>query len=397
MAWVRGLKGACAMATSISGSIPEAIPGHDSTSPDPTPSVAPEFKPAHIDALTSPRFLFGLYVLVKHAGWSAMKELNLLPKPIDTFMSNAEVSISYFFTMSGFVLAYVYLNKFQQKGALGRYARARFSRVYPVFFLSLILLLPFMKLVSLSYDLPQFFLLQSWIPLALSDGSLVSNWNMQSWTLSVELFCYISFPWTLRFFEQMSTRAIVVCTLATCVLMLALRLPGIDNATHVLFQWQTYLPYPLLRWPEFVYGVLLAILYRRGVAPKSPMLMHILIVVIGVVLFTVHSQWLYGPLAVLCGIVILLLTTSSGSSPLNAILTHPLAVMLGRASYSLYILQLPIYLILHEAFPTGWFGKLAYVPLMIGVSIAVFFLYEEPMHRWLRGAKPKKMAAPLTT
>jgi len=385
------------MATSITSSAPEVAPSHDGTYADPVPPVLPEFKPAHVDALTSPRFLFGLYVLVKHAGWSGMKELGLLPKPINTFMANAEVSISYFFTMSGFVLAYVYLNKFEQKGSIGRYARARFARVYPVFFLSLILLLPFVNLVSLPHDLPQFFLLQSWIPLSLSDGSLVSNWNMQSWTLSVELFCYVSFPWTLRRFEQMSTPVIVAFTLATCVLMVALRLPGIDKAEHALFQWQTYLPYPLLRWPEFVYGILLAILYRRGVAPKSPMLLHVLIVVIGVTLFTVHSSWLYGPLAVVCGIVILLLTTSSGSSPLNAILTHPWAVMLGRASYSLYILQLPVYLILHAAFPTGWFGKLAYVPLMIGVSIAVFFLYEEPMHRRLRGAKPKKMAAPLTS
>lgn len=385
------------MATSISSSVPEAGPTLDSTHADPVPPVAPEFKPAHVDALTSPRFLFGLYVLVKHAGWNGMKELGMLPKPIDTFMSNAEVSISYFFTMSGFVLAYVYLNKFEQKGSIGRYSRARFARVYPVFFLSLVLLIPFRNFVSFSHDLPQVFLLQSWIPLSISDGSVVANWNMQSWTLSVELFCYVSFPWTLRRFERVSTPVIVACTIATCVLMVALRLPGIDKAEHVLFQWQIYLPYPLLRWPEFVYGILLAILYRRGVAPKSPMLLHVLIVVIAVTLFTVHSSWLYGPLAVLSGIVILLLTTSSGSSPLNAILTHPWAVMLGRASYSLYILQLPVYYILQAAFPTGWVGKLAYVPLMIGVSIAVFFLYEEPMHRWLRGAKPKKMAAPLTT
>jgi peptidoglycan/LPS O-acetylase OafA/YrhL len=244
--------------------------------------------------------------------------------------------------------------------------------------------------------LPQFFLLQSWPPAALSDGSLVSNWNMQSWTLSVELFCYISFPWTLRWFERRSTRSIIWWTVGICVVMLALRLPGFDEAQHALFAWQTWLPFPLIRWPEFVYGVLLALLYRRGVAPKSPLALHLLVALVLVLLFTVHNLWLYGPLAVMSGIIVLLLTTSSNASPLNGILTHPVAVMLGRASYSLYILQLPIYLILHAAFPTGWFAKLAYVPLMIGLSIIVFFAYEEPMHRWLRGAKPKKMAAPLT-
>ncbi|MDB5677427.1 acyltransferase [Sphingomonas bacterium] len=364
--------------------------------PPSPPSAATDFKPAHVDALTSPRFLFGLYVLIKHAGWAALKEAGVLPKPIDTFMSNAEVSISYFFTMSGFVLAYVYMAKFAQKGSLGRYARARFSRVYPVFLLSLVLMIPFVPWVSLAHDLPQFFLLQSWVPGVWADGSVVSNWNMQSWTLSVELFCYITFPWTIRWLEMRSTRAIVGSTVAICVLMVALRLPGYDEPVHALSVWQTYLPFPLIRWPEFIYGILLAIIYRRGAAPKSPLTLHLLLIVVVVLLLTVHSLWLYGPLAVMSGIIVLLLTTSSTSSPLNGILTHPIAVMLGRASYSLYILQLPIYLILHAAFPTGWFAKLAYVPLMIGLSIVVFFVYEEPMHRWLRGAKPKKMAAPLS-
>lgn len=363
--------------------------------PAPPPSSAGDFKPAHIDALTSPRFLFGLYVLVKHAGWSGMKSMGMLPKPIDTFMSNAEVSISYFFTMSGFVLAYVYLGKFAQQGSVWRYTRARFARVYPVFFLSLILLIPFVPWVSLAHDLPQFFLLQSWLPQSMSDGSYVSNWNMQSWTLSVELFCYVTFPTTLRWFESLSTRAIVWWIAGICVLMVALRLPGIDEGKHALFAWLNYLPFPIVRWPEFIYGILLAILYRRGAAPKSALALHLLILVVGVLLFTVHSLWLYGPLAVMSGMIVLLLTTSSSSSPLNRILTHPLSVMLGRASYSLYILQLPVYYILHAAFPTGWFGKLAYVPLMIVLSVVVFFLFEEPIHRILRGNKPNKMAAPI--
>lgn len=352
-----------------------------------------DFKPAHVDALTSPRFLFGLYVLVKHAGWAGLNEMGLLPGPVNTFMSNAEFSISYFFIMSGFVLAYVYLGKFEQKGSLTRYARARFARVYPVFFLSMILLLPFVTWVSLSRDLPQFFLLQSWIPQAISDGSVVSNWNMQSWTLSVELFCYVTFPWTLRVLEGLSTRTIIYLTIGVCVLMVGLRLPGIDQAKHALFDWQNWIPYPLIRFPEFLYGLLLAIIYRRGIAPKSPLALHLLIALVLVLLFTVHSLWLYGPLAVLCGIIILLLTTSSGASPLSALLTHPWAVMLGRASYSLYILQLPVYLILHAAFPGSLIAKLSYVPLMIVLSIVVFFLYEEPLHRIFRGSKPKKAVA----
>jgi peptidoglycan/LPS O-acetylase OafA/YrhL len=343
--------------------------------------------PAHVDALTSPRFWFGLYVLVKHAGWAGMSELGLMPWWLNNIMANAEVAISYFFTMSGFVLAYVYYGKFTSPGAHWRYTRARFARVYPVFFLSLVLMAFFVPWHSLARDLPQFFLLQSWLPLSMSDGSVVSNWNMQAWTLSVELVCYITFPWTIRLLEKMSVPVVIGVTVAVCALMLVLRLPAIDEAKNVLYAWQTHIPYPLLRWPEFLYGVALGVLFRRGYAPKAPMVMHALLaVMLGLLIFT-DDLWLSGPMAIICGVIILLLTTSAEKSPLNGFLTHPLSVMLGRASYALYILQLPVYLIYHHFAPDSWglVGKALYVPLMIVLSIIVFYWFEEPFHRLFRG------------
>jgi peptidoglycan/LPS O-acetylase OafA/YrhL len=357
-----------------------------------------ESKPAHIDALTSPRFLFGVYVLAKHAGWSGLKAIGLMPKPLDTLMSNAETAVSYFFTMSGFVLAYVYLNKFKTPGTVPRFARARFARVYPVYLLAIALMLPFMHYRSLISDLPQFFGLQSWLPQVDGTDRLLSNWVMESWTLSVEVFCYITFPFVIRMMEDRSDRVIYAFTIFICVLMVGLRLPGTDNEEHTLFRWLTYVPYPLIRWPEFLYGVALAIIFRRGLAPKSPAALHMCIGLLLILLVAKHNLWLYGINAVLSGLIVLLLTTSASDSPLGRLLTSKTGVMLGRASYSLYILQLPVYLILHSLVPpsAGILGKVIYIPLMIILSVIVFHFYEEPLHKRLRHAPNSKLAAPIT-
>jgi peptidoglycan/LPS O-acetylase OafA/YrhL len=68
-------------------------------------------------------------------------------------------------------------------------------------------------------------------------------------------------------------------------------------------------------------------------------------------------------------------------------------VLLGEASYSLYILQVPIYQLytrfLAPRLPLDPIADfVAYVILLIGVSVASFLWFEKPLNRWLRGHAP---------
>jgi peptidoglycan/LPS O-acetylase OafA/YrhL len=63
-------------------------------------------------------------------------------------------------------------------------------------------------------------------------------------------------------------------------------------------------------------------------------------------------------------------------------------LLLGGASYSLYLLQAPMRALVRALLVGGLepIGRVIYLPLMIGVSIAVFLRYEEPMRRWIKNA-----------
>jgi len=90
---------------------------------------------------------------------------------------------------------------------------------------------------------------------------------------------------------------------------------------------------------------------------------------------------------------VLLLALAYGEGMVARELSRPWMVLLGEASYSLYLLHLPILLLLErvpgakawrESSPLSFF--LFYLPLCIGVSILVLRAYEEPMRRRARQA-----------
>ena len=90
--------------------------------------------------------------------------------------------------------------------------------------------------------LPQFLLLQSSIPFVISDGSWVSNWNMQAWTLSVELFFYLTFSFLLAIFLRLSTSAIGGALAAVVAIIMGLRGSSAADGPLVLFAWMRMFP-----------------------------------------------------------------------------------------------------------------------------------------------------------
>ena len=117
-------------------------------------STAPQEmpKPARLNALTGLRSFAALNILFFH--FSNPETFNFhfyIPTPFSpkpyTFqvllapvVNAGYVSVSYFILLSGFVLGYNYLGR-ARAGQLeaGRFYKARFTRLYPIYFLSLLL------------------------------------------------------------------------------------------------------------------------------------------------------------------------------------------------------------------------------------------------------------------
>ena len=101
------------------------------------------------------------------------------------------ISVSYFILLSGFVLAYNYAER-ARRGELEikRFYEARFTRIYPIYFLSLILSLGQLKAEYATHTHAMFWtgvvltplLLQGWIP------AVSTFMNTPAWTMSAEAF-----------------------------------------------------------------------------------------------------------------------------------------------------------------------------------------------------------------
>jgi len=111
------------------------------------------------------------------------------------FLTRAYLSVDLFFILSGFVMAYVYGNRlsYDRKSHWREFSRARFLRIYLLFFLSslsmtILFLLFRTGLSGVTFSdrslLLQPLLLQQWCGL---------SWNYPSWSISTEAEAYVFF------------------------------------------------------------------------------------------------------------------------------------------------------------------------------------------------------------
>ena len=160
--------------------------------------VRSERKPA-LPALTGVRTLLALTILLFHftpsgLRWEAHPWLSLYP-----LIDIGYVFVSFFFLISGFILAYNYADRPAPLNPLD-FWMARFSRLYPVYVLTLIISIPMLIAEWHVRSHTQFYegvvltplLLQGCVP------RLATFWNTVTWTLSCEVMLYIAFPWLMR-------------------------------------------------------------------------------------------------------------------------------------------------------------------------------------------------------
>src|SRR4051794_16924367 len=153
--------------------------------------------PKPIAALTGVRFFLALYVVVYHYGQSTFLPLGTVARNI---VGSGYVSVSLFFLLSGYVLAYNYLG--DERTDPGPFWIARIARVAPAYLTAIAVSIPFFVYQRLMHtplqpgeheNLPSTIAIaatcsNAWFP--HSD----SLWNFPAWSLSCELFFYLLFP-----------------------------------------------------------------------------------------------------------------------------------------------------------------------------------------------------------
>jgi peptidoglycan/LPS O-acetylase OafA/YrhL len=352
--------------------------------PSPKRRAAAEYLPA----LTGFRFLLALWVILQHLtgrGQTLEPAALSLPQPLYQLVRGGYLAVTTFFVLSGFVLARSYARTEWTRGNALRYAAGRVARIYPVYLLSIAVVAPFIIADRTpgkgSLVAAHAVLAQGWL------GPIPVNWNTPAWSLSCEMFFYLAFPLAAILIQRATWAKTLMAAGVACCLSRALWAAGVPDGVK-----------PLIHFADFLMGIAAACAYgllmRRGRRPAG--------------------MWLYLPgcflgaaLIAWPGLLPRGIDLNSALRPINAVvlmgfalgggvtaraLSSRVAVYLGKSSYAMYILHVPI-LWWYRRW-TQAFSPVLYVAAVIAISAVVYGVFEEPANRYLRGLVRRPLTGP---
>ncbi|HXM95660.1 MAG TPA: acyltransferase [Candidatus Dormibacteraeota bacterium] len=340
-----------------------------------------------LPALTGIRFLAAFYVVLVHGlPWLQRYQI---PKALQIFLGNGYLAVALFFLLSGFILSYTYEGQIEGASNRFHFWEARFARIYPVYFLSLVLSYWFEKGLPLGTRFAVLGMVQAWNPRA---PQLVGAWNYPAWTLSVEAFFYLCFPFVVPWMSRRNNRALSWMSaflIAVCILGHT-PVKGLGNWDHSSFSGR-FLPLPILRIPEFLLGIVIGLRFLRNEAKggevNRPLRVYPAALGTLAALSLPLGDWVS---LVILPFGVLVYELALGGSWLARVLSTRTMILLGGASYAIYLLQYPVRSCTRVFFsymPQGLaqFGA-PFTPLILVVfSIFVFRCWEEPFRKALRG------------
>jgi peptidoglycan/LPS O-acetylase OafA/YrhL len=386
-----------------------------------------------LPALTSLRFFAAMYVVVHHLVnvallWSQGPDANRSANWYLAWGTQGHVGVTFFFVLSGFILAWCYHQSFATvaEDALPatrrRFWRARFARVWPLHAVMFLAFVP-LALLSAGFGIAglldtawrgflNLFLLHAWVPFGGPDG-LADTFNAPSWTLSVEAFFYLLFPMIAVLLVRRFRWGTAQLSLLVVGAWLMLGVVGVVLADAALGEWFMRV-FPVLRLADFVVGVALGLIVVQGLQRRalegrtdvrqtsvgwtlielaaltaaclSPLVWAL--AASDVLPATLGTSWFHLPTI---AVAILVMSLERGSISRRVLALRPL-VWLGEVSYALYLVHLFIVL---AAFRVGLYdvlGAWATSALLVAVSIAVAGVVHERFEKPARA----RLVAPRT-
>lgn len=407
--------------------------------------------PDDVPGLTGLRFLAAFSVLIAH-GFAVLMQGHDFPGGVVYWLTQASgFGMTLFFVLSGFVIHYNYATLVTGGGLRGiaAYLWARFARLYPLFLLTLLGYVLVSRrhhafwtghpeqLRDVLQALPYFLLsVQSWLYLPIGGTTLIyaiGGSSSLTWSISTEWFFYFLYPlvaWLIL--RSRVPRLTIVLVLSWCALWIAIstslydrgpdfnawaverygpiaemREPQDDFAAQDSFvRWLLYFS-PYLRLGEFVLGSLVAQLYMQLRNWKPTGLEN----AIGTVLFVAAAASMlpityleYGPdvgtnlfrkmymnFALAPSAALLIFSAARYRNVFSRLLTSRPALVLGDASYSIYLVHYLALMLATKLIGSAAHGDVFYAGALILstaaillISVLLYRYYEAPARKWLR-------------
>jgi peptidoglycan/LPS O-acetylase OafA/YrhL len=349
--------------------------------------------PPHFDSLDGVRGVAVLTVMLYHARLGSFR--------------GGFLGVDIFFVLSGFLITGLLFREWEQTGSvdLKRFYLRRALRLLPALLVLLLLALAFPRVFIPRLEDGQSPRL--WMA-ALASISYASNWVrafdladmsflQHTWSLGIEEQFYTLWPLGLLLLLKARNRRLacltVVCTgIIGSAVLRALRWQGRESLLRDYYSLET-------RLDSLLIGCLLALLLSWGLVPKTSRWVATVraaaIASVVALAVMINRAEYTGPatyhwllfVAALCVGIVLLHLVHCPSRAMEAVLTLPALVWLGRISYGVYLWHSPI--------QTGVFGEARIlrlgvtgplriaIPFVVTIAVAAvsFYLLERPILR----------------
>ena len=345
---------------------------------------------SQINSLTGVRWIAALFVYLSHTILNKNLPVNLLQ-----FSANGYCGVTIFFILSAFILTVNYHERLGFHNML-RYLTARAARILPIYYTVLAFVLLQTKLtngVIPSWTWKHILLIQVWD----TDISVSMGLNGPAWSIGVEVFFYLVFPFLLIICSRMlrtfgaSSFLTVLGIGLTSVFYFRFR-NGLgevwdSNSTH---RW--LYRSPITRIGDFIYGIGLAGIYLsvpkvRKVQIFASSMAYISIASIVFMMYFTSPQTAISwdlQYAFPAGTLILGLALNQ-TSYLSRLLSTNVFVRLGEISFTFYLIHtvLPFDGSLKNTTTLGIAYYILNLALFCAVSYSLFQFVEKPSRKFI--------------
>jgi peptidoglycan/LPS O-acetylase OafA/YrhL len=310
------------------------------------------------------------------------------------FFTHGDVMVDLFFTLSGVIFCYTYRTAINQSTVSGyEFLMKRFSRLYPVHILTLILAAILASVFfaktnrfplsghfdTYNFDTYHFILNLAFIQKGFLDAGY--SFNVPAWSLSIEAFMYLLFFIQSRFKH----------TLYSSVFLVVIGL--IIFRMHYNFAFLINEPIARGLIGFFTGCILYEVLIEQNIYRQYRWLIIIFYVL------TIAFYWIYlsrrislPPNLIMIYLAVILIAELHHNKPMRLLLDNKLLIVLGDISLSVYLIHVPIQFAILLYFEANHLPIIYSDPLffmlyglsVVGVGWLLHTTVEKPTQSWLR-------------
>lgn len=319
--------------------------------------------------------------------------------------------VDIFFVLSGYLITSIVIMDFdKEQFSFARFYQRRISRIFPLFFLVSVTIMAATAIIYHPYDFASVGTSVAAAAVSLANMLFVMLPDdfdelpfAHYWSLSIEEQYYLIFPLILfladRYRASRKSLTIFLSIAALLSFIACIVLTEIDSG------WAFFL-LPTRAW-ELLAGCILAVVpfspKGDNGSPVTNSRIDALLASVGFVViiasqFLIHDDtgfpgWVVA-FPVFGAVLVIGRPQESRTGVTERLLSHPVAVLIGKASYSLYLWHWPVYAIVDYALITMPYASLIILKIVLTVtlSVASYNWFEKPVRSLLNRPERRRQS-----